>query len=172
MASGVDYLDGDRSIYSHEDSIPPSHAHHLNSGESPAPGVGPNGLETYPYDHSNLGGYDEQNYPASAHIDGSTAEHDRDRHHNHSETSLGDGPGGEFTMVSREGGDYDDYGADEDAANMLLGDNEPLPELDNYVEDVVQPGFDEAILRALCDMDVRRCCYTSFDLLAHLDDRS
>lgn len=29
-------------------------------------------------------------------------------------------------------------------------------EVDTYVEDVVQPGFDEAILRALCDMDVSR----------------
>ncbi len=31
---------------------------------------------------------------------------------------------------------------------------EPFTEVNQYVEDVVQPGFEEAILRALCEMDV------------------
>lgn len=52
----------------------------------------------------------------------------------------------------------DDYGAEDDESRtMALRDAlEAQPDLDNYVEDVVQPGFDEAILRALCDMDVSR----------------
>lgn len=56
-------------------------------------------------------------------------------------------------------GEYEDeYGGPDimdDPRGLAEEYVEPPPEQDNYVEDVVQPGFDEAILRALCDMDVR-----------------
>lgn len=62
------------------------------------------------------------------------------------------GPGGSI-MGSGNG-----YGIGDDESRIMATHDgvEVQPELDNYVEDVVQPGFDEAILRALCDMDVRK----------------
>jgi hypothetical protein len=98
-------------------------------------------------------GYADQNY----HVNSQPAtDHERELNHNLSDPSLNDGTGGEYTMVSRHvDGSGSDYGAEEESRTMLPDESEPQAELDNYVEDVVQPGFDEAILRALCDMDVR-----------------
>ncbi|KAF8317782.1 Rho GTPase activation protein [Cantharellus anzutake] len=51
----------------------------------------------------------------------------------------------------------DSLGGDEEpqTERQALEDSseEPFTEINQYVEDVVQPGFDEAILRALCEMD-------------------
>ena len=44
----------------------------------------------------------------------------------------------------------------------IVDTQSPPASADVYVEDVVQPGFDESILRALCDMDVSayfHCCH-------------
>jgi hypothetical protein len=72
------------------------------------------------------------------------------------QSALGRAP----TSVSRlssesiEGGDGSRT-AHRTSRETTVVDGQSLPaSIDVYVEDVVQPGFDEAILRALCDMDV------------------
>ncbi|KAF8318676.1 RhoGAP-domain-containing protein [Clavulina sp. PMI_390] len=121
----------------------------------------PSGLNsgTYAYDSSSHSTYDDQQYASDAQIaaGGSPAEHDRDHQssmHHENSSSVGDAPSSDFTLIPRDTGGYDEYPNVDGAHTVVPDDHEPLPDADNYVEDVVQPGFDEAILRALCDMDV------------------
>jgi hypothetical protein len=157
MASSVDYHD-DRSNYTHDDLSSASHGYHLTSGNgsTQTSAAGAAMAEPYTYMSSNPSGYTDQSYHISSHPTGSATEHEREINHNLSDPALNDGSGGEYTMVPRHVGESgSDYAVEEESGTMLQDDTEPQAELDNYVEDVVQPGFDEAILRALCDMDVR-----------------
>lgn len=156
MASSVDYHD-DRSNFTHDAISSTSHGYHMSSGNSsaPAPAAGAVLAEPYAFMSPSPSGYTEQSYYINSHPTGSAADHERELNSNHSDPALNDGTGGEYTMVSRHIGESgSDYGVGEESRAILPDETEPQAELDNYVEDVVQPGFDEAILRALCDMDV------------------
>ena len=59
-------------------------------------------------------------------------------------------PGGANSSRQRRRESLQDNVSVLDTASTAVG----MEGMDTYVEDVVQPGFDEAILRALCDMDV------------------
>lgn len=161
MASSVDYHD-DRSNFTHDDAGSHSHGYHMTSGNSSTAAAAASAIlaEPYPYMSPSPSGYADQSYYVNSQPAGSATDHERELNLNHnlSDPSLNDGTGGEYTMVPRHvAGPGSDYG-EEESRTMLPDESEPQAEPDNYVEDVVQPGFDEAILRALCDMDVRTRC--------------
>lgn len=173
MPGASDYHDADRSNYAYDDVDPNRGAQNMNpmTGDS---SYAPSGVArdptygaSYPANSSSPSGYDGRDYLSEAHLTGSTAannsEHEQQQHHASfpPDSSYNGAPGEHDTESPRRAGEYDEgYDLVEDKGDLaLLEETEPQPELDNYVEDVVQPGFDEAVLRALCDMDVRLFLY-------------
>ena len=170
MAS-VDYHSSEQSHYTRDDVSSSSHPHGINHPDSVRSPEGAALSSSLGSAYSNPSGLslDDAHYNVEPHRTGSAL--DNEYSTDPSSAISQNDPLSPFGASANEyapdnsgglvhshqlGMGGDSYGIEDDESRTMATHDgvEVQPELDNYVEDVVQPGFDEAILRALCDMDV------------------